>query len=103
LNPLLVWFQRRVWSADGAVCDNITLCPISSKIVGLGGAIFTSSRHLSMPPWQKKESPMCTVLVLCCGGCGTGAKLVAAFAAVVKMSVRCIDDALYTKQPNKYY
>jgi hypothetical protein len=46
---------------------------------------------------------MCTVLVWCHGGCGTGAKLVAAFAEVAKMSVRCIDDAPYTKQPNKYY
>ncbi len=25
------------------------------------------------------------------------------FAAVAKMSVRCINDASYTKQPNKYY
>ncbi len=53
LNSLLVWFQRRVWLADGAVCDDITLCPIGSKMVGLGGAIFTSSRHLLAPPWQK--------------------------------------------------
>ncbi len=53
LNSLLVWFQCRVWSADGTVCDNITPCPIGSKKVGLGGAIFTSSRHLSAPPWQK--------------------------------------------------
>ncbi len=53
LNSLLVWFQRREWSADGAVCDGITPCPISSKMIGLGGAIFTSSRHLLALPWQK--------------------------------------------------
>ncbi len=49
--------QRRVWSADGAVCDDITPCLIGSKMVGLGGAIFTSSRHLSAPLWQKKHRP----------------------------------------------
>jgi hypothetical protein len=38
---------------DGAVCDNITPCPIGAKKVGLMGAIFTSSKHLSAPPWQK--------------------------------------------------
>jgi hypothetical protein len=53
LNSLLVWFQHRVWSADGAVCDDITPCWIGSKKVGLRGAIFTSSRHLSVPPGQK--------------------------------------------------
>jgi hypothetical protein len=53
LNSLLVWFQCQVWLADGAVCDDITPCPIGSKKVGLGGAIFTSSRLLSAPPWQK--------------------------------------------------
>jgi hypothetical protein len=47
----------------------------------------------SPPPgtfWRrrgKKASPVCTVLVWYHGGCGTGAKLVAAFAEVVKMSV----------------
>ncbi len=55
LNSLSVWFQLRVWLADGAVCDDITPCPIGSKKVGLGGAIFTSSRHLLAPPWQKKH------------------------------------------------
>ncbi len=58
LNSLLVWFQRRVWSADGAVCDDITPCPIGSKMVGLGGAIFTSSKHLLAPPWQKSIARM---------------------------------------------
>jgi hypothetical protein len=53
LNSLLVWFQHRVWLADGAVCDNRTPCPIGAKKVGLMGAIFTSSKHLSTPPWQK--------------------------------------------------
>ncbi len=53
LNSLLVWFQRRVWSADGAVCDNITPCLIGAKKVGLMGAIFTSSKHLLAPRWQK--------------------------------------------------
>ncbi len=53
LNSLLVWFQRRVWLADGAVCDNITLCPIGSEMVGLGWAIFTSSRNLLALLWQK--------------------------------------------------
>jgi hypothetical protein len=56
LNSLLVWFQRRVWSAD-AVCDNITPCPIGAKKAELMGAIFTSSKHLSAPPWQKKHPP----------------------------------------------
>jgi hypothetical protein len=58
LNSLLVWFQCQVWSADGAVCDNITPCPIGSKKVGLGGAIFTSSRHLLALPWQKSITPV---------------------------------------------
>jgi hypothetical protein len=53
LISLLVWFQRRVWSADDAVCDDITPCLIGSKKVGLGGAIFTSSRDLLALPWQK--------------------------------------------------
>ncbi len=53
LNSLLVWFQRRVWSADGAVCDNITRCLIGSKMVELVEAIFISSKHLLAPPWQK--------------------------------------------------
>jgi hypothetical protein len=53
LNSLLVWFQHWVWSADGTVCDNITPSPIGSKKVGLMGAIFTSSKHLSAPLWQK--------------------------------------------------
>jgi hypothetical protein len=53
LNSLLVWFQPRVWSADGAVCDDTTPCPINIKKIGLMGAIFTSSKHLLAPPWQK--------------------------------------------------
>jgi hypothetical protein len=53
LNSLLVWFQRPVWLADGTVCDNITPRPIGAKKVGLMGAIFTASKHLSAPPWQK--------------------------------------------------
>jgi hypothetical protein len=53
LYSLLVWFQRQVWSADVAVCDNITPCPIGAKKVGLMGAIFTSSKHLLAPLWQK--------------------------------------------------
>jgi hypothetical protein len=53
LNSLLVWFQHRVWSADGAVCDTITPCLIGAKKVGLMGDIFTSSMHLLAPPWQK--------------------------------------------------
>ncbi len=47
LNSLLVWFQRRVWSADGIVCDDITPCPIGSKMVGLGGGYF----HLLQAPF----------------------------------------------------
>ena len=72
--------------------NDITPCPIGAKKVRLVGAIFTSSRHLLAPPF-KKALPVCTVLVWCCGRCGTGAKSVAAFAEVAKMSVRCIDDA----------
>jgi hypothetical protein len=53
LNSLLVWFQHWVWSADGAVCDDITPYLIGSKKVGLVGAIFTSSKLLLAPPWQK--------------------------------------------------
>ncbi len=30
LNSLFVWFQRQVWSADGAVCDDTTLRPTGS-------------------------------------------------------------------------
>jgi hypothetical protein len=55
LKSLLVWFQCRVWLADGAVCDDITPCPIGAKKVGLVGAILTSSKHLLAPPWQKKH------------------------------------------------
>jgi hypothetical protein len=102
LNSLLVWFQHRVWSADGAVCDDINTMPNWLQNGWIGRAIFTSSMHLLAPPWQK-ALPVCTVLVWCCGGCGTGATLVAAFAEVAKMSVQCIDDPSYTKQPNKYY
>jgi hypothetical protein len=57
LNSLLVWFQRRVWSADGAVCDDITPCLIGSKMVGLGGAIFTSSRPAFGTAVAKKRRP----------------------------------------------
>jgi hypothetical protein len=53
LNSLLVWFKQRVWLADGAVCDNITPCPIGAKKVGLMGAVFISSKHLLALPWQK--------------------------------------------------
>jgi hypothetical protein len=57
LNSLMVWFKHRLWSADGAVCDNITSCPIGAKKVGLMGAIFTSSKHFSALLWQKKHHP----------------------------------------------
>jgi hypothetical protein len=57
LNSLLVWFQRRVWSADGAVCDDITLCPIGSKNGWIGGGYF----HLLQAPFgaavAKKHCP----------------------------------------------
>jgi hypothetical protein len=37
-----------------ALChDSITPCPIGAKKVGLVGAIFTSSKHLLAPLWQK--------------------------------------------------
>jgi hypothetical protein len=58
LNSLLVWFQHRMWLADGAVCDIITPCPIGAKKVGLMGAIFTSSKHLLALLWQKKHHPL---------------------------------------------
>jgi hypothetical protein len=38
--------------------DDITLCPIGAKKIGLGGAIFTSSKHLLVPPWQKSIVPV---------------------------------------------
>jgi hypothetical protein len=101
-NSLLVWFQHPVWLADGAVCDDITLCPIGSKIVGLGGAIFTSSRHLLALPWQKSIARVHR-LGLVLRWVQHRCQLVAAFAEVAKMSVQCVDDAPYTKQPNKYY
>jgi hypothetical protein len=57
LNSLLVWFQRRVWSADGAVCDDITPCPTGSKNGWIGGGCF----HLLQAPFgaavAKKHSP----------------------------------------------
>jgi hypothetical protein len=62
LNSLLVWFKCRVWLADGAMCDNKTPCLIGTKKVGLMGAIFTSSKHLLVPPWQKASSA-CTILM----------------------------------------
>jgi hypothetical protein len=62
LNSLLVWL-RWVWLADGAVCDDITPAPIGAKKVGLMGAIFTSSKHLLAPPWQKSIVRACTVLM----------------------------------------
>jgi hypothetical protein len=102
LNSLLVWFQRRVGLADGAVCDNITPCPIGAKKVGLMGAIFTSSKHLSVPPWQKSIVRMHRLDVVlrrvrhrhhigCC------------LCSSAKISVQCVDDASYTKQPNEHY
>jgi hypothetical protein len=56
LNSLFVWFQRWVWLADGVV-SWWTPCLIGAKKVGLVGAIFTSSNHLSVLPWQKKHRP----------------------------------------------
>ncbi len=53
LNSLLVWFQRLVWLADGAVCDDINTMSNRLQNGWIGGAIFTSSRHLLAPPWQK--------------------------------------------------
>jgi hypothetical protein len=53
LNSLLVWFQHWAWSADGAVCDDITPCLIGAKKVGLMGAIFTSPKHLLALPQKK--------------------------------------------------
>jgi hypothetical protein len=53
LNSLLVWFQRLVWSADGAVCDDIKTMSNQLQNGWIGEAIFTSSRHLLVPPWQK--------------------------------------------------
>ncbi len=53
LNSLLVWFQCRVWSADGAVCDDINTMPNRLQNGWIGGAIFTSFMHLLAPPWQK--------------------------------------------------
>ena len=59
----------------------------------IGGGYF----HLLQAPFgatvAKKASPVCTVLVWCCGGCSTGAKLVAAFAEVANMPVQCVNDA----------
>jgi hypothetical protein len=58
-----------------ALChDDRTPCPIGAKKVGLMGAIFTSSKHLLAPLWHKSIIHMRTMLV-------------AAFAAVAKMSV----------------
>ncbi len=92
-----------MWSADGAVCDDINTMSDRLQNGWIGGDYF----HLLQAPFgaavAKKALPVCTVLVRCCGRCGTGAELVAAFPEVAKMSVRCIDDASYTKQPNKYY
>ncbi len=60
--PLICsWFELpvRLVSVPGVVgwwrlChDDITPCPIGTKKVGLGRAIFTSSKHLLAPPWQK--------------------------------------------------
>jgi hypothetical protein len=42
--------------------DDITPFPIGAKKVGLVGAIFTSTEHLSVPPWQKTSSA-CTNLI----------------------------------------
>jgi hypothetical protein len=63
LNSLLVWFQRQVWLADGAVCDDTTPCPIGAKEVGLVGAIFTSSKHLFGTAVAKKVSSSCSILI----------------------------------------
>jgi hypothetical protein len=83
--------------------DDITPCPIGAKKVGLVGAIFTSSsKHFLVPPWQK--SIVCMHhLDLVLRRVRHRCILVAAFAAVAKISVQCVDDALYTKQPKKYY
>ncbi len=53
LNSLLVWFQHLVWLADGGVCDNINTMSDRLQNGWIGGAIFTSSRHLLAQPWQK--------------------------------------------------
>ncbi len=95
--------SARVWSADGAVCDDITLSPIGSKMGGLGGGLFSPPPDTFWRSHGKKALPMCIVLVWFCGKCSTCAKLVAAFAEVEMMSVGCVNDASYTKQPNKYY
>jgi hypothetical protein len=86
LNSLLVWFQCLVWSADGAVCDNINTMSDRLQNGWIGGAIFTSSRHLLVPPWQRSIAHVHR-LGLVLRGCKTGDELVTAFAEVAKMSV----------------
>ncbi len=84
LNYLLVWFQHLVWLADGAVCDDINTMSDQLQNGWIGGGYF----HLLQAPFgatvAKKHRP--------CAPSWSGA-----------CAVQCIDDALYTKQPNKYY
>ncbi len=59
INLFMVWTLCLYGFSAGcgwlmALCyDDITPCPIGAKKVGLVGAIFTSSKHLLVPPWQK--------------------------------------------------
>ncbi len=57
LNSLWVWFQRLAWSADGAVCNDINTMSDRLQNSWIGGAIFTSSRHLFGAALAKKHRP----------------------------------------------
>jgi hypothetical protein len=63
LNSLLVWFQHLVWSADGAVCDDINTMSDRLQNGWIGGGYFyllqapfgaaVAKKHrLCAPPWS---------------------------------------------------
>ncbi len=102
LNSLFVWFQCCVWSADGAVLwQHNTMSNRHKK--GCIGGLFAPPISTFWCCRSKKTLCTCTVLIWCCGECTTSIILVAAFAAVAKMSVQWFGDALCTKYPHRYY
>jgi hypothetical protein len=90
LNSLLVWFQCRVWSAVGAVCDDITPCPTGSKMVGLGGVYF----HLFQAPFGAAVAKQHSLYAPSWSGVTAGAAQVPNWLLPLQKWQRCQCDAL---------
>ncbi len=78
LNSLFVWFQHRVWLADGTVSWWHNTMSNRRKEGCIGG-LFSPLLSTFWCCCSKKTLSMCIVLIWCYGGCGKGAILVAAF------------------------